>query len=98
MIPRSFYSNGRRFDRVSIVFVQSRFALQARALVHDALIRTHGFKTAHHLTCRLVEARRVFRVGVAHNKIGGLKRRLRLLIEAGIIKLFVAGRRVCAPK
>lgn len=98
MIPRSFYSNGQRFDRVSIVFVQSQFALQARALVHDALIRAHGYKTAHHLTRRLVEARRMFRVGVAHNKIRALKRRLRLLVEAGIIKLFVAGRRVSAPQ
>ncbi|MES4993069.1 hypothetical protein ABVB70_22355 [Agrobacterium radiobacter] len=93
-IPRTFYRNSTLFDRVTIVFLKSMQALSARSLVHDALIRAHGFATASGLTSFCVKRIGRFRTGIARGKIKALKRRLRLLVEAGIISLFVRGKRV----
>ena len=94
VMPRSFYRKSTLFDRVTIVFLKTQQALSARALVHDALIRAHGFSTASGLTGYCVKRIGRFRTGVARGKIKALKRRLRLLVEAGVISLFVRGKRV----
>lgn len=93
-MPTSFYRNATLFDRVTIVFRKQGLALSARAMVHDALVRAHGFATAHGLTRYCVKRIGRFRTGIARGKIKALKRRLRLLVEAGIIDLYVRGKRV----
>lgn len=57
-MPRSFYRKATLFDRVTIVFLSQPQALSARAWVQDALIRAHGYATAHGLT-RSVSSRLV---------------------------------------
>ena len=93
-MPRSFYRQTELFDRVTIVFVSRPQALSARAWVQDALIRAHGYGTAHGLTRFCVKQIGRFRTAVARAKIKALKRRLRLLVETGVIELFVRGKRV----
>ena len=94
MMARTFTRDGETFDRVTIDFVAPRRARQARALVHDALIRAHGFRTAARLTQVRIEKDGRFRVAIARKKIKALKFRLRPLLEGQVIDLFVAGRRV----
>jgi len=94
MIPRTFVRNGETFDRVTIDFVERKQARQARPVVHDALIRAHGFSTTTRLTQRRVETVGRFRVAIARKKIKALTSRLRPLLKDKIIKLFVAGRRL----
>lgn len=93
-IPKSFYRDNMLFYRVTVVFLRPLQALSARAWVHDALIRAHGYATAHGLTRSCVKRIGRFRTAVAREKVKALKRRLRLLVEAGIINLFVRGKRV----
>lgn len=93
-MPRSFYRQTTLFDRVTIVFASQPQALSARAWVQDALIRAHGYATAHGLTRFCVKQIGRFRTAVARTKTKALKRRLRLLVETGIIELFVRGKRV----
>lgn len=93
-MPVSFYRKAMIFDRVTIVFRDPVQALSARAMIHDALIRAHGFSTAHGLTRYCVKNVGRFRAAIARAKIKALKRRLRLLVEAEIIDLFVRGKRV----
>ena len=93
-MPRSFYRNGQWFDRVTIDFIRGHNAPQTRAFVHDALIRTHGFRTARRLTKALAVAGGRFRVAIAQRAIKVLKRSLRLLVRTGWIDLYVAGQRV----
>lgn len=93
-MPRSFYRKDTLFYRVTIVFISPPQALSARAWIHDALIRAHGYATAHGLTRFCAKRTGRFRTAVACAKIKALKRRLRLLVEAGIIELFVRGNRV----
>ena len=90
----TFIYRGKIFNRVTIKFMGGPAAAQARAFVHDVLIRAHGFATATRLTKKLAEAGGQFRTAVAKAKIKILKRRLRLLVDAGLIKLFVAGKLV----
>ena len=94
---RTFTVNGETFDRVTIDFAGGSRACQARAYAHDVLVRAHGFPTARHLTRALAVAGGRFRVAIARRKVKMLKRRLRLLVEAGLIRLFVAGQRVDTP-
>lgn len=96
LIPRTFIQDGELFDRVTIEFTGGPRAPQARAVVHDVLSRAHGFRTTRRLTKALALAGGRFRVAIAHRAIKALKRRLLLLVEAGLIKLFVAGQRVRA--
>jgi len=93
-MPRTFVRKGLSFDRVTIVFKKGAAASQARAFVADVLHRAHGFRTASRLTDVLARSGGRFRVAIAQQKVRALTRRLRLLIEAGLITLFVAGRRV----
>jgi hypothetical protein len=93
-MPPTFYQKGQWYDRVTVEFAGGLQACQARALVHDALIRAHGFPAARRLTKVLAVAGGRFRVAIARCKVKALVRRLRLLLKAGLIKLFVAGRRV----
>lgn len=93
-MPRTFLRRGQAFDRVTIDFAGGAGAAQARAFVHDVLIRAHGFAMAHRLTKRLAVSGGRFRTAVAHRKIKALIRCLRLLIDNGLIKVFVAGKRV----
>jgi hypothetical protein len=58
------------------------------------LHRAHGFGTAKRLTDELARRGGRFRVAIARRVVGRLKRRLKLLVEAGLIRLFVAGRLV----
>lgn len=94
MIPRSFLRNGKLFYRVTIDFVGGIGACQARALVHDVLIRAHGFRTARRLTDLLATVGGRFQTAIARSEIRALKERLGLLVNAGLIDLYVAGRRV----
>jgi len=93
-VPPSFVYRGERFDRVTVQFKGGSSACQARAFVQDALHRTHGFRTATNLTDKLARKGGRFRVAIARRVVGRLRRRLKLLIEAGLIRLFVAGRLV----
>jgi hypothetical protein len=93
-MPPSFIHRGERFDRVTILFKGGPSACQARAFVQDALHRAHGFRTATNLTDKLAKRGGRFRVAIARHAIGKLKRRLKLLIKAGMIRLFVAGQPV----
>lgn len=96
MMPRTFTRNGQSFDRVTIDFAGGPGACQARAFVHDVLIRAHGLRTARRLTKAVAVAGGRFRVAIARRAVKALKRRLRLLVELGLIELFVAGRRIGA--
>jgi hypothetical protein len=93
-MPPTFFHRGERFDRVTILFKRGASACQARSFVQDVLHRAHGFKTAKRLTDELARGGGRFRVAIARRVVGRLKRRLKLLIEAGLIRLFVAGRLV----
>lgn len=93
-MPPSFFHQGERFYRVTIDFKGGASASQARAFVQDVLHRAHGFQTATDLTDRLARKGGRFRVAIARRAVKRLKRRLMLLVEAGLIRLFVAGRLV----
>lgn len=90
-MPPTFVRRGERFDRVTVLFKGGPSACQARSFVQDALHRAHGFRTATNLTDKLARKGGRFRVAIARRIVGKLKRRLKLLIEAGLIRLFVAG-------
>ena len=96
MMPRTFERDGELFDRVTIDFAGGRNAPQARAFVHDVLIRAHGYRTARRLTKALAVAGGRFRTAIARRAVTALKRRLLLLVRTGVINLYVAGRRVRA--
>jgi hypothetical protein len=93
-MPPSFVYRGEKFDRVTVLFKGGPSACQARAFVQDVLHRAHGFRTATNLTNKLAQQGGRFRVAIARRVVRELKRRLKLLIEAGLIRLFVAGRLV----
>lgn len=93
-MPKSFSYRGQWFERVTIVFAGGGGACQARSFVQDVLHRAHGFRTARNLTVELARRGGRFRVAIARRAVKKLCRRLTLLIEAGLIELFVAGRRV----
>lgn len=93
-MQKTFTRCGEIFDRVTIVFAGGRTAPQARAVVQDALARAHGFRTFRWLTDNLAVAGGRFRVAIARRVVKALKRRLHFLIAAGLVRLFVAGRRV----
>lgn len=93
-MPTSLFRDGEWYDRVTVKFSGGKGAAQARAWVHDALIRAHGFRTATRLTKRLAVSGGRFRVPIARRLTKKLVRRLRLLIDAKMITVFVAGRSV----
>ncbi|MER8817196.1 hypothetical protein NKJ36_25045 [Mesorhizobium sp. M0142] len=94
VMPKMFIRSGELYYRVSIIFTGGRYAPQVRAFVHDVVIRAHGLRTARRLTKALAVKGGLFRVAIARRAVKALKRRLLLLIDAGLIKLFVGGRRV----
>ena len=93
-MPRSFVHRGQWFDRVTIIFAGGPSACQARAFVQDVLHRTHGFRTAKHLTDKLARKGGRFCTAIARRVVTQLRRRLKLLVRSGLITLFVAGKRV----
>lgn len=97
-MPTSFIRDGQLYGRVTIDFAGGWRAAPARALVQDVLSRAHGFRTARHLTKALAVAGGRFRVAIARRAVKALTRQLLILIEAGCIELYVAGRRVRAGR
>ena len=94
MIPRTFLHQGKWFDRVTIRFAGGKAARQSRAYVQDVLIRTHGYPTIRRLTDALAAAGGRFQLAVARSRVKALRRRLRLLIDAGLVDVWVRGQRV----
>jgi hypothetical protein len=96
MMPPAFERDGELFDRVTIDFAAGRNAAHAGTLVHDALIRAHGYRMARRFTKALAVAGGRFPVAIARRAVKALKRRLRLIDRTGLIDLYVAGRRMRA--
>lgn len=95
-MPESFILRGELFDRVTILFRGGTSASQVRSYVQDVLHRAHGFVTATNLTDALARRGGRFRVPIARRAVKKLKRRLRPMIAAGMIHVFVAGASVTA--
>jgi hypothetical protein len=95
-LPRTFLRRGELFYRVTILFCGGSSASQVRAYVQDVLHRAHGFTTATGLTDSLAKGSGRFRVPVARRAVKKLTHRLRPMIAAGMIHVFVAGEAVTA--
>lgn len=94
--PARLRRRGKVHLRVTLKFRRRRSADADRAVVQDALIRTHGYKTIRGLTSALARQLGRFRCYIAKSALPGLLRRLKRLVADGDVCLWIGGQRMTA--